>query len=180
MSKNNRIIMHSVTMFAACLLLTGCMSFNPRSLRQMENALHDSNPGMEFESTTKFGVGPMTMNLVDFIFVHDRDFDVSKISRADVGVYELKRPLNVDGFAVPKGNDRTCPRSEVIIRVVEEDEHVEIAVCIRNEKIVGLAMFVLNPMEIVVINARGDIDALVGSMVRNNANRKPRRVAEKT
>jgi hypothetical protein len=148
------------------------MSFNPKSLRQMESSLRDSNPDMEFVSTMKFGFGALTMDLVDFAFVHDRHFDVSKISRADVGIYELKHPLNVDGFTVPQGD--YCPQREVIVRVMEEHLHVEIAVCMRNDKLTGLAVFVLEPTEIVIVNARGNVQALVTAMFRDNVNRKSR------
>lgn len=168
-----KFVLNSAALLALSILLTGCMSFNPKSLRQMEASLRDSNPDMEFASTMKFGFGALTMDLVDFAFVHDRRIDISKISRADIGIYEFKHPLNVDGFKVPQqGND--CPQREVIVRVMEEDEHVEIAVCIRNEKITGVAMFILEPKELVVINARGNLQALVTSMVRDNVNRKPR------
>lgn len=167
------------TLLSLCIALTGCMSFNPRSLREMESALRASNPDMEFTSTTKFGVGALTMDLVDFMFVHDRHIDVSKISRADVGIYELKHPLNIENFTLPQRDDRSCPQREVILRVIEDDEHVEMAVCIRRDKIVGFAMFVLEPEEIVVINARGDIEALVTSMLRDNVSRKSRRDAER-
>ncbi len=164
-------ITRTIILLALAASLTGCMSFNPKSLREMESALRDSNPDMEFASAMKFGIGPLTMDFVDFAFVHDRSVDVSKISRADIGVYELKHPLDVDGFKVPQGDD--CPLREVIIRVIEEDEHVEIAVCIRDDKIAGLAIFVLAPTELVVINARGDIHSLVTEAIRGNMDRKP-------
>ncbi len=164
-------ITKTITLLALVASLTGCMSFNPKSLRQMESALRESNPDMEFASTTKFGLGALTMDFVDFAFVHDRSFDVSKISRADIGVYELKQPLNVEGFNVPQSAD--CPQREVIVRVREETEHVEIAICIRDEKITGLAMFVLDAKEIVVINARGDLEAMITAMLRDNINRGP-------
>lgn len=162
-----------------CGALNGCMSFNPYSLRQMESALRDSNPDMEFASTTKFGVGPMTMNLVDFVFVHDNSVDVSKISRADIGIYALKQPVNVADFRMPPGDarDRDCPRREVILRVMEVDEHVEMAVCMRNDKITGFAIFVLEPREMVVINARGNLEALISSAIRGNVSRKSRQAA---
>ena len=167
-------------LLALCVALTGCMSFNPRSLREMESALRASNPDLEFTSTTKFGVGPLTMDLVDFVFVHDRHIDVSKISRADVGIYELKHPLNIENFKLPQHDDRGCPQREVILRVIEDDEQLEMAVCIRRDRIVGFAMFVLEPQEILVINARGDIQALVSSVLRDNVGRKARRDAERS
>jgi len=163
------------TLLVLSAVLGGCMSFNPRSLRQMENALRDSNPELEFASTMKFGLGPLTMDMVDFAFVHDRSFDLSKISRADIGIYELKERFVIEEFQMPLTEDRSCPQREVILRVVEEDEHVEMAVCIRGDKIVGFAMFVLEPKEIVVINARGDLQAVVSAMIRDNVNRKARR-----
>lgn len=175
MKTNLTFALRSATLLALCVVLTGCMSFNPRSLRQMESALRDSNPDMEFESTTKFGVGPLTMDLVDFIFVHDRNIDISKISRADVGIYELKRPLDFVDFKVPQGTDRNCPLREVIIRVTEEDERMEMAVCIRDDKITGFAMFVLEEDELVVMNIRGDIQGLVSAAIRDNVNRESRR-----
>jgi hypothetical protein len=162
-------------LLALCVALTGCMSFNPRSLRQMESALRASNPDMEFSSTTKFGVGPLTMDLVDFVFVHDRHIDVSKISRADVGIYELKRPLASLDFKLPQGTDRSCPRREVVLRVTEDDERVEMAVCIRGDEVTGFAMFMVERDEVVVMNIRGDIQALVSAAIRENVNRESRR-----
>ena len=41
------------TLLALSAALGGCMSFNPRSLRQMEHALQESNPDMEFRSTMR-------------------------------------------------------------------------------------------------------------------------------
>lgn len=67
-----------------------------------------------------------------------------------------------------------CPQREVIVRIREEDEHIQIVVCIRDEKITGLAVFVLEPQEIVVINAHGDFEGLINSMVRSSVNKKPR------
>lgn len=148
-------------------LLAGCMSFNPRSLRQMESALRDSNPDLDFESTMTFGVGALTMDMVDFVFVHDGSIDVSKISRADIGVYEVKGGFDAATFRMPHGrHDRNCPQRDVVLRVREDDQHVEMAVCSRNGKLTGFTIFVLEPDEIVVINTRGDIPALVSSAIR--------------
>jgi len=115
----------SAAIVALCTLLGGCFSFNPGSLRQMEDALLESNPGLEIASTMKFGVGALTMDFVDFAFVHDSHMDLSKISRADIGIYELKRALAADAFVMPQGGDRNCPQREVIMRVNDDDEHVE-------------------------------------------------------
>jgi hypothetical protein len=179
--------MKSTTMFSSVaklslllalpvFLLSGCMSFNPKSLRTMEAALLESNPDMVIESTMKIGVGALTMDLVDFIFVHDRSIDVSKISRADVGIYELNSTLDVSRFRMPQADpgDRNCPQREVIVRIMEEDEHVEVAVCIRNEKITGMAVFVLEPKEIIVVNARGDFEGLVNSIVKGSMKKRRR------
>lgn len=158
-----------VALLLAALLLGGCMSFNPRSLRQMESALRDSNPDLDFESTMKFGVGPLTMDLVDFVFVHDASIDVSKISRADIGIYEVKGDFDIALFRMPQGrHDRNCPQRDVILRVREDDEQVEMAVCSRGGKLTGFTIFVLEREEIVVINTRGDIPALVSSAIRGH------------
>lgn len=156
-------------LLAAALLLNGCMSFNPRSLRQMESALRDSNPDLDFESTMKFGVGPLTMDLVDFAFVHNSSIDISKISRADIGIYEVKGDFDLATFRMPQArHDRNCPQRDVILRVREDDEQVEMAVCSRNGKLTGFTIFVLEREELVVINTRGDIPALVSSAIRGH------------
>lgn len=158
-----------IALLIALLLLNGCMSFNPRSLRQMESALRDSNPDLDFESTMKFGVGPLTMDLVDFVFVHDNRIDVSKISRADVGIYEVKGDFDFTRFRMPHSRqDRHCEQRDVILRVREDDEQVEMAVCSRNGKLTGFTIFVLEREELVVINTRGDIPALVSSAIRGH------------
>lgn len=159
--------MRIALLLTLALALTGCMSFNPRSLRQMESALRDSNPAIEFESTMKFGAGALTMDLVDFVFVHGSTIDVSKISRADIGIYEVKGSFDVATFRMPQAkHDRDCPQRDVVLRVREEDEHVEMAVCSRDGKLTGFTIFVLEPREIVVVNTRGDIPALVSSAIR--------------
>lgn len=160
-------VFNSATLLALCVLLTGCMSFNPRSLRGMESALRDSNPDIEFESTTRFGVGALTLDLVDFAFVHDSRIDISKISRADIGIYEVAGDFDLSAFQMPEGTqDRSCPQRDVILRIREDDEHVEMAVCSRNGKLIGFTIFTLEPQEFVVINTRGDIPALVSAAIR--------------
>lgn len=151
-------------------LLTGCMSFNPRSMRQMEAALIESNPDLVIESSRKFGVGGLTLDLVDFAFVHDRHLDISRISRAEIGIYELDGTVFFNDFQMPQADasDRNCPRRDVIIRVRENDEHLRITACIRSGKVTGLSMFVLEPREIVVVNLRGDLEAVVNSLVRDS------------
>jgi hypothetical protein len=176
----SKYLLNGAAIVALCALLSGCFSFNPRSLRQMESALMESNPDLEFESTMKFGVGPLAMDLVDFAFVYDDDIDISKISRADIGVYEIKQAVAYEDFTMPPGIGRDCPQREVIVRINDEDEHVEIAVCIRKEKITGFAMFVLDAKELVVINAKGDLEALVSSVVRDKVHRKPRHEEERS
>lgn len=156
------------------VFLTGCMSFNPKSLRQMETALQASNPDLRIESSMKFGFGPLTMDLVDFAFVHDGSIDVSKISRAEIGIYELGGTMVVNDFTMPQDftADRSCQERQVIVRVMEDDEHMQVVACIRDEKVIGLAVFVLEPTEIVVINARGDFEGLINAMVRSSMNKK--------
>src|SRR5690606_22856240 len=151
-------------------LLTGCMSFNPRSMRQMEAALIESNPDLVIESSTKFGVGGLTLDLVDFAFVHDRSLDISRISRAEIGIYELDGTVFFDDFRMPQAdaNDRNCPRRDVIVQVREIDEHMRITACIRGGKVTGLSMFVLEPREIVVVNLRGELEAVVNSLIRDS------------
>jgi hypothetical protein len=161
---------------ASLMFLASCMSFNPRSIRSLEAALMESNPTLDIESSTKFGIGALTMDFVDFAFVHDRRVDLSKISRADIGIYELGRPLAFNEFTMPEEVtvDRSCPRHEIIMRVREEDEYMQLVACIRDDKVTGLAMFVLEPREIVVINARGDFAAIVNSLVKANVKTKTR------
>ncbi len=166
--RNFPYAVRSAAIVALAALLGGCFSFNPRSLRQMEAALLESNPDLEIESTTKFGVGALTIDFVDFAFVHDSHIDLSKISRADIGIYELRHALTADEFTMPQGGDRNCPQREVILRINDDHEHVEFAVCIRKEKITGIAMFALDDRELVVMNARGDFEALVSSIVRQS------------
>lgn len=151
-------------------ILTGCMSFNPRSMRQMEAALIESNPDLVIESSRKFGVGALTLHLVDFAFVHDRSLDISRISRAEIGIYELDGTVLFDDFHMPQAdaNDRNCPRRDVIVQVRENNEHMRITACIRDEKVTGLSMFVLEARELVVVNVRGDLEALVNSLVRDS------------
>lgn len=176
MTRRLYILACRVALLALAVALTGCMSFNPRSLRQMESALRDSNPDIEFESTMRFGLGALTMDVVDFAFVHGSNIDVSKISRADIGVYEVKGDFDVTTFRMPQARqDRNCPQRDVILRVREADEHVEMAVCSRDGKLTGFTIFVLEPDEIVVVHTRGDIPALVSSAIRGQGS--ARRVA---
>lgn len=179
MTRNPTALKLAALLAGSVSCLAGCMSFNPASLRAMEAALLESNPDLVIAESMKFGFGALTLDFVDFAFVHERGIDVSKISRADIGIYELNGTLAVDAFTLPQdfSADRSCPRREVIVRIREENEHTQIAVCIRDEKITGLAVFVLEPRGIVVINARGDFEALVGSLVRDSVKRKPRESA---
>src|SRR5690606_18155918 len=96
-----------------------------------------------------------------------------KISRADIGVYEVKGEIDIAAFRMPQhGYDRNCPQRDVILRVREDDEQVEMAVCSRNGKLTGFTMLVLEPQELVVINTRGDIPALVSSAIRGEGKRR--------
>lgn len=158
------------------LVVSSCMSFNPRSLSSMEAALRESNPDLDIESSMKLGIGALTLDFIDFAFVHERSVDLSKISRADVGIYALNSPLAFNDFQMPQHltSDRGCPRRDVILRIREDDEQVELVACIRNDKVTGLAMVVLEPREIVIMNVRGNFEALVGSLVRSSVNKKSR------
>lgn len=167
-----RHVSNSAAIVALSALLGGCFSLNPRSLRNMEAELIDGNPGIEFESTMKFGIGALTMDMVDFVFVQDATVDISKISRAEVGVYEMKHAIAYADFTMPQVGGRDCPQREVIVRVHDDDEHTEVAVCIRDDKITGFAIFTLSEKELVVVNCRGDFEALVSSVVRDSLNRK--------
>ncbi len=157
------------------VFLAGCMSFNPRSLSLMEAALKASNPQLTIESSTTFGLGALTLDLIDFAFVHDRSIDVSSISKIEVATYELKGELALEDFKVPQAavSDARCQRREVIVRTREADEQSQIAVCLRNEEVVGLEIFTVEPDEITVVNARGDFAKLVQSLVTANT-RMPR------
>jgi hypothetical protein len=176
MSRFNPAHRFSVVMALPVLLLSGCMSFNPRSLRTMEAALLESNPDLAIESSMKFGIGALTLDFIDFAFVHDPGIDLSRISRADIGIYELQSTLVFKEFTMPQyvTSDRNCPRQDVIVRVWEDDEYMQVVACIRNDKVTGLAVFVLEPREIVVINARGDFEALIASLVKSSVNKKAR------
>src|SRR5690606_4339172 len=87
---------------AGVFALSSCMSFNPRSVRDVEQALLDSNPELRFASSTTFGVGALTLDLVDFAFVHDEGFDLSRISRVDLGLYELEDGFDMAALKLPE------------------------------------------------------------------------------
>lgn len=167
-----KCLLNSAAIVALSALLSGCFSFNPRSLRQMETALIESNPDIEFESTMKFGLGALTMDVVDLAFVPDNEFDLSKVGRTDVGIYEMKHPVAYEDFTMPQVGGRDCPQREVIIRIHDDNEHTEIAVCIRNEKITAFSIFTLDEKELVIVNCHGDFEAMVSSMVRESVGRK--------
>lgn len=158
---------------AGALLLGGCMSFNPRSIRGMEQALLESNPELTFESSTTFGLGALTLDLVDFAFVHDDAFDISRISRVDFGVYELHDSFDIATVIIPENLPQTrgCAQREIIMRVREADEQVQVVACINKERVTRLEILVLEPREIVIVNARGDFEALISSLVRSNMKR---------
>ena len=155
------------------LTLSSCMSFNPRSVREVEQALLESNPDLRFASSTTFGVGALTLDLVDFAFVHDDAIDISKISRMDLGVYELDGEIDIATLKTPEylQQTRDCAQREVIVRVREADEQVLVTACINKERITRLEILVLEPREIVIFNARGNFEALVASLVRSNMKR---------
>lgn len=155
------------------LVLSSCMSFNPRSVRDVEHALLESNPQLQFASSTTFGLGALTLDLIDFAFVHDDAFDLSRISRVDVGLYELHEGFDIASLKLPEHLPQTrgCTQREVIVRVREADEQVQVTACINRERITRLEILVLEPREIVIFNARGDFEALVASLVRSNMKR---------
>lgn len=165
---------------AGVFALSSCMSFNPRSVRDVEQALLDSNPELRFASSTTFGVGALTLDLVDFAFVHDEGFDLSRISRVDLGLYELEDGFDMAALKLPEylPQSRGCAQREVIVRVREADEQVLVTACINKEKITRLEILVLEPREIVIFNARGDFEALVASLVRSNMKRTANREAD--
>lgn len=55
---------------------------------------------------------------------------------------------------------------------MEEDEHVQVVACIRDGKVTGLAVFLLESTENAVINTRGDFESLINSMVKSSINKK--------
>ena len=157
--------------FCALFFLSGCMSFNPKSLRTAENALLDSNPGLELDTNFKFGLGPLTIDFIDFALVHEKGLDVSKISRAEVAIYTVKNELIISDFNVPENavNNRRCDINDVIVRVIEDTERVFISACVEREEVKSLSILVVEPSEIVVVNVRGDFDALISSFLKANS-----------
>lgn len=158
---------------AGAFALSSCMSINPRSVRDVEHALLESNPQLQFVSSTTFGLGALTLDLIDFAFVHDDAFDLSRISRVEVGLYELHEGFDIASLKLPEHLPQTrgCDQREVIVRVREADEQVQVTACINKERITRLEILVLEPREIVIFNARGDFEALVASLVRSNMKR---------
>src|SRR5690606_9309051 len=107
-----------IPMCLTCLTcIGGCVSFNPQSLRMVETSLLQSNPDLDISSSSTFGLGALTIDFIDFAFVHNRNIDVSKISRADIGVYELRAAVDIEKFVMPEtiAGGRHCPRQEVIL-----------------------------------------------------------------
>jgi hypothetical protein len=149
------------------------MSFNPKSVRNVKNELVESNPDISIESGFSFGVGALTIDFVDFAFVHDESLDLSKISRAEVGVYEINLNKDIDSVEMPKATltMKNCPEEQVVIRVREPNERVQVSACIKKNKVTGLSVFVLEPSELVVVNARGDFEALLSKLVKSSKQR---------
>jgi hypothetical protein len=157
----------------ATLVLSSCVSFSPRSVHEVEQALLASNPELRFASSTTFGVGALTLDLIDFAFVHDEAFDLSRINRVDLGFYELHEGFDIANLKLPEQLPQTrgCSQREVIVRVREAGEQMLVTACINRERITRLEILMLEPRELVIFNARGDFDALVASLVRSNMNR---------
>jgi hypothetical protein len=170
----------SIKMLSVCLVgvvalpvlfLTSCVSFHPASQTNMEATLQQSNPSLAFRSSMKFGLGALTLDFVDFALVHEQSMDLSKIGRAEIGIYELSSSVNPAEFKLPAtvANEKRCPQRDVIMRMREDDELVQVVACIRNTKVVGLEIFALEPKELAVISIDGDFEAFLRSVVKAKA-----------
>lgn len=115
-------------------------------------------------------MGPLTIDLIDFALVHERGLDVSKISRAEVGIYELSSSLQLSEFKVPGHSlsNRRCDQNQIIIKVKEPESHVFISACIEADSVAGLSVLVVEPENIIVVNVRGDFDAMIESLVQES------------
>lgn len=158
-----------ISLCFACL--GGCFSMNPDSMEHMETALRENNPNLEIESRTTVGVGALILDLIDFVYVEDEELDISKITRAEVGIFELSKAISFEEFKIPTDAFDTagkCPQWDEVVRVRENDEQILILACVEEETISAISVFVLEPQEIIVVNARGNLDAFITSMAERS------------
>lgn len=163
----------TIAILVCVLLLNGCMSFSPKSVRNIKNDLVQNNPEITIESGFSFGIGALTIDFVDFAFIHDDALDLSKISKADIGVYEISLKMDFDSITLPDTSlsMKNCKQEQIIIKISEPSERVQVSACIKNEKVTGLSVFVLEPGELVVLNARGNFEGLISSLVKSSKSR---------
>jgi len=156
----------SITLMAAVLLLTGCMSFNDDYFDPVAESMEAQMPEVTLDREVGLDFGSGFFNIIDLASAGVAD--VSDMENLRIAIYKvsprngnLRFPDSVfDSALRTQGSDLEWER---IVRVREEGEQVWVfaGMDLRAQMLDALCVFILERDELVLINMEGDIQQLV-------------------
>ena len=154
----------SIIYLFMAMWLGGCVSFDARSMHPVETALKQQYPDVRIYREFEITVGTSVFGLIDMMIDEDdMDFDLSKLDRAEIGVYEIRNLPSLDEFELPVETLRLkhCPVKEELVNIREEDEFVLIIGCLKGEELRNVFVVVIEPDELTLVSASGDYEEIM-------------------
>lgn len=151
-------------------VFSGCISFSAKSAGPVTAALEKQYPEVKISREFAFTAGAWVIGLVDkFAFDDDEGFDISRIRRAEIGVYKIRNLPSLDGFEFPTRfiKSRDCPIKETIIKIREDDEYVLVLLCMEEDRLNSIYVVSIERRELVVVKAEGDYNSIIETVLKS-------------
>ena len=162
-----------IFLFGAILLIcNGCLTSN--EFNYIERTIKKESHPVKVRTNFKFSFGPISLSTVrKFVNFTDEGKKANKylteIDNVQVGVYEiqtdqlyhLKIPYNVE----QKLNNLGW---QMFVRVKGKDEHVNLFYKQINEQLSSLYVIVLEDEELVIVEVKGKLDALIEQAIHEH------------
>ena len=145
----------------ALLMLSNCMSFTDRPLRQVRDSIAQQMPEIYLEKEVGIAMGGGIFDFLDVVTLNEAD--LPDVDHLQVAVYQIHpRGSNVnftdDTFAESLRAKNDSLLWERIVKVKEEGEQVWVYVGLNIDRnsLEAVSVFVLERDELVLINMDGD------------------------
>jgi len=150
------------------LTLTGCFSFSDRSFKPVRNEIVQQLPGITLEKEMAISIGSLMFDLIDLLAI-GVDVDISKMSRAQVAVYQVNGMSENDISFEHLDFERTLLakddslRWDTIIKVREAQEQIWVLIGMdeRNNSLEAISIFALEHNELVLVNVNGNLTEML-------------------
>ena len=151
------------------IFTTGCLTFNSRSARPVAAALKKQYPDIRLEEEFSITAGAWIMGMVSMLAFDESDIDLSRIKRAEVGIYNISNLDSLKNFNFPAGlmKNRDCPELETVVKIRGEDEFTNVMICIKHDRITSIFIVAIETRELVVVNAVGNYNAIIQAVLKS-------------